>query len=493
MSGKRPQQRQAGGKGRSSRSNSTIPSKRPENRKTFQVIQWIFILLSFSLIVWLGKILIVDREDITASDYNPLTEEKMAEVRRGAILSADGKLLAYTDVAEDGSEIRRYPYGEAAAHVVGYIGRGQSGLEAILSGVLMEPSTLISQLQSWASEEKVQGCNVQTTLDIDLQNYIYEQLGDFQGAVVISEPSTGKILTLVSNPSFDPEAIVDDWETIINDERGPLYARATMGLYPPGSTFKIITALAMYRNMPAWRSYSYDCDGELEIGEQIIMCSDHRAHGYVEIEDAFAYSCNGFFGQAGIDMGWEALVGTASYVKLGNDFDFILDQNASEVQLSETDVDSMVAQTAMGQGETLVTPFAMNMLTCAIANDGVLYQPYLTQAVTDSKGNVLRSVDPLIWGTVMTKPEADFLENLMKGVTEYGTAARLSGYPYEVYGKTGTAQVGEDDDAHSWFTGYTVKDGKVDIAITVLVEKGAQMKEAVPLADAILAHFYGLQ
>ena len=161
-----------------------------------------------------------------------------------------------------------------------------------------------------------------------------------------------------------------------------------MGLYPPGSTFKIITALAMYRNMPAWRSYSYDCDGELEIGEQIIMCSDHRAHGYVEIEDAFAYSCNGFFGQAGIDMGWEALVGTASYVKLGND------------------VDSMVAQTAMGQGETLVTPFAMNMLTCAIANDGVLYQPYLTQAVTDSKGNVLRSVDPLIWGTVMTRPEA---------------------------------------------------------------------------------------
>lgn len=457
------------------------------------MIQWIFILLSFTLIVWLGKILIVDREEIVASDYNPLTEEKMAEVSRGAILSADGKYLAYTDVAEDGSEIRRYPYGPAAAHVVGYIGRGQSGLEAILSGVLMEPSTLISQLQSWASEEKVQGCSVQTTLNIDLQSYIYDQLDGFQGAVVVSEPSTGKILALVSNPSFDPEAIVDDWEVIINDERGPLYARATMGLYPPGSTFKIITALAMYRNMPDWKLYSYECGGELLVDEQVIMCNDHRAHGYMEIEDAFAYSCNGFFGKAGIDMGWAALVGTASYVKLGNDFDFILDQNTSEMHLSETDVDSMVAQTAMGQGETLVTPFAMNMLTAAIANDGVLYQPYLVQAVTDAKGGVLRSVEPTIWGTVMTRPEADFLENLMRGVTEYGTASRLSDYPYEVYGKTGTAQVGEEEDSHSWFTGYTVKDGKVDIVITILVENGAETKQAVPLADAILSHFYGLQ
>ena len=433
--------------------------------------------------------LILDREEIIQSEYNPLTEEKTAEVRRGAILSADGHYLAYTDIAEDGSEIRRYPYGEAAAHVIGYTGRGQAGLEAILSGVLMEPSTLISQLQSWASDEKVQGCSVRTTLDIDLQTYIYEQMEGFQGAVVISEPTTGRILALVSNPSFDPEGIVDDWEMIINDERGPLYARATMGLYPPGSTFKIITALAMYRNMPDYLSYAYECEGELAVGEQIIACSDHYAHGYMQLEDAFAYSCNGFFGSAGIEMGYEALVGTASYVKLGNDFDFILDQNTSEVLLGETDVDSMVAQTAMGQGETLVTPFAMNMLTAAIANDGVLYQPYLTDAVLDGQGNVLRTEQPQIWGTVMTRPEAAFLENLMSGVTEYGTASRLSGYSYEVYGKTGTAQIA-DEESHSWFTGYTMRDGKVDIAITVLVEKGAGIKEAVPLTDAILAYFY---
>lgn len=456
---------------------------------TFQVIQWIFIVLSFSLIIWLGKILIVDRETISASEYNPIGAEKEEDIIRGSILAADGTKLAYTDIAEDGSEVRRYPYGPAAAHVVGYTGGGQAGLEEEAMDTLLSPSTLISQLQSWASEEKVQGCSIRTTLDIDLQSYIYEQMDGFKGAVIVSEPSTGKILAMVSGPSFDPERIFDDWESIIANEDGPLYARATMGLYPPGSTFKIITALAMYRNMSNYDEYSYECYGELNVDDQIIECNDHTEHGYMRLDDAFAYSCNGFFGTAGVEMGPRVLRQTAEYVKLGNTFDFILPENESYMGLNETDVDSMVAQTAMGQGETLVTPMGMNQLTAAIANDGALYKPYLIDAVLSGRGEVLSENKPVLWGTIMSTSEAAFLQELMKGVTSYGTASRLSGYDYQVFGKTGTAQV-EGQDSHSWFTGYTMLDGQVDICITVLIENGASEKGAVPLTDSILWYYY---
>ena len=474
----------------SSRSNSAIPSKRPENRATFQVIQWIFIVLSFCLILWLGKILIVDRETITANEYNPIGGEREADIIRGSILASNGSRLAYTDLSEDGSEVRRYPYGAACAHVVGYTGGGQAGLEDEVSEILLSPSTLMSQLQSWASDEKVQGCSVQTTLDIDLQKYIYDQLDGYRGAVIVSEPSTGRVLAMVSNPSFDPETLFDNWESIIANEESPLYARATMGLYPPGSVFKIITALAMYRNLPDYNGYSYECYGELQVDDQVIECNDHTEHGYMELPDAFAYSCNGFFGKAGIEMGARVLRQTAQYVKLGETFNFILPESESYMNLSESDVDSMVAQTAMGQGETLVTPMSINQLTCAIANQGSLYTPYLVEAVLDARGNVLEQTQPALWGSVMSESEAAFLQELMRGVTRYGTASRLSGYDYEVFGKTGTAQVNEDQDSHSWFTGFTRVDGKTDIAITVLLENGASGIGAVPLTDDILWYYY---
>jgi len=460
-----------------------------DNKKTFVVIRWIFVVLSFSLIIWLSKLLTVDRETIEANQYNPISEEKSITVMRGSIYAADGTPLAYTEVGEDGEEVRKYPYHEAMSHVVGYTGRGRSGLEDTENDVLLTPVSLTDQLISWANEEKAAGQSIVTTLDADLAEYIYEQMNGSNGAVIVTDPSTGKILAMVSTPSFDPETISEDWDRIAADESSPLYARATMGLYPPGSTFKIITALAMYRNFAGLRSFTYDCYGELDVDGIIIACHNHTAHGTVGIEDAFAYSCNGFFGTAGIEMGARVLKETTSYVKLGNDFGFELGKNDSVLLLDETDADSMVAQTAMGQGETLVTPFDMNMLTCAIANGGIIYSPYLVDRVVDTEMQVIDQKLPTLWGSVMTSSEAEFLEELMAGVTSYGTASLLSGNGYDVYGKTGTAQV-EDGDSHSWFTGYVKQDGQAVLAITVLVENGANDNPAVPLTNRILNYYF---
>ncbi len=459
-----------------------------KTQRTFTVIQWIFILLTFSLIGWMIKIVVMDKEEIETNDYNPVTEEAKINIIRGSILDVNGEIVAYTDINEDGSESRRYPYGESLAHVVGYTGRGESGLEAELSEQLLT-SSLLDQMTSWANEEKVRGNAVKLTIDAALQEFIYERMEGYRGAVIITDPSTGAVKVLVSSPSYDPETLIDNWELIADRNDSPLYPRATQGLYAPGSTFKIITALAMYRNMSDYLTYSYSCDGTLEAGESTIACAGGEVHGIVTIPDAFAESCNGFFGSAGIRMGKDALEAAANYVKIGSDFGFILPVSTSSLGLDTYESDGMIAQTSIGQGKVTLTPFFLNMLTCSIANGGVLYSPYLVDSYYSSSGTLLAENEPKLFGTIMGSSEAAFLQSLMKGVVEYGTGTELQSDRYTVYGKTGTAQV-EGDSDHSWFTGYVVRDGKVELAFTVLIENGGREKRAIPLVRDFLDYLY---
>ena len=149
----------------------------------------------------------------------------------------------------------------------------------------------------------------------------------------------------------------------------------------------------------------------------------------------------------------------------------------------------MIAQTSIGQGKVTLAPFFLNMLTCSIANGGVLYSPYLVDSYYSSSGTLLAENEPKLFGTIMGSSEAAFLQSLMKGVVEYGTGTELQSDRYTVYGKTGTAQV-EGDLDHSWFTGYVVRDGKVELAFTVLIENGGREKRAIPLVRDFLDYLY---
>ena len=461
-----------------------------KNDRTFKVIKVLFVLLALSLIVWMCKLMVKDREEISSSAYNPRMNDEEQMVVRGAILAENGEKLAYTEIQEDGSQRRVYPYGEVFAHVTGYIGHGKAGLEEAANAKLLEAPDLLDTLKSWAKEEAVLGSNVMTTIDLDLQQFIYEQLDGYKGAVVITEPSTGKVKALVSTPSYHPEEIIDNWENIAANEDSPLYARATQGLYPPGSTFKMITALTLYRNLKGYEDYTYDCEGAFSIGEESISCARGNVHGHMDLADGFAYSCNGYFAGAGVELGGDAIKDTAEYIHMGDSFGFELPQSSSCVVVSSNDSDGLIAQTAIGQGETQITPFMLNMLTASIANEGVLYTPYLVDRITDAEGNQIEKNLPKLWGTVMKPDEAGYLEKLMGYVTEYGTASDLWHSSCDIYGKTGTAQVDSGED-HSWFTGYTKVEGKVDLAITILIENGGAEKKAVPLAQEILYQYYG--
>ena len=236
---------------------------------------------------------------------NTKGDAQEAYVIRGTIYSSDGEVLAGTNVADDNTETRVYPWRNVFAHVVGYTVNGKSGLEAIYNNDLMTSNASIQdQVGSEKNNEKLRGDSLVLTLDSRLQQAAYNALGAYKGAVVVMEPSTGKILAMVSKPDFDPNDMENQWEILnADDSESPLLNRATQGLYPPGSTFKILTTLAFMRQQPnAYKTFDFTCDSRLTVGDMTINCYNNNAHGEEDLKGAFAHSCNTAFAKIGLSL-----------------------------------------------------------------------------------------------------------------------------------------------------------------------------------------------
>ena len=444
------------------------------------------------MIIFLAKIMLIDGSRIRVNTYNPRLAKAEEHYIRGSIYDASGNLLAYTEVESDGTKTRVYPFGEAYAHVTGYSLRSKTCLELALNEKLLSSDRFTDQLEYLFGGDDILGNNAILTIDGGLQQKAYDLLSSVHGAVVISEPSTGKILALVSTPSYDPNTVSENWEDLTNREDSPLYSRAMQGQYPPGSTFKIITALAAFRHGDL-RNYVYDCTGDVEIGHTILPCYNSTAHGEQDIYDAFANSCNTYFATLGIQVGGKDLRSTAESLYLNDRIDFALPQSMSRVTVSDADNEQMIAETAIGQGQNQITPFSMNMIASVIANEGMLYAPYIVDRIENTDGKTVEKYLPSLYDrNVLTQEEAEYMEGLMEGVVSRGTAYMLSDLPCTVYGKTGTAQVTEGDDTepHSWFTGYTKTNGEADLAITVMIENGAESYPALPVVYELLSYYY---
>ena len=252
-----------------------------------------FVALFLVLMVYIGYFNIVESKDIINSPYNPRLDSMADRVVRGSILDKDGNVLASTQTAEDGSEYRSYPYGSLYAHVVGYDTQGKSGLESTENFELLTSNAFfLEKLRNEFQDEKNMGDTVVTTLDTSLQQAAYNALGDNKGAVVILEPTTGKILTMLSKPDFDPNTVEQNWDALNSDPDSRLLNRTIQGQYAPGSTFKIVTALEYMREHADYASYSYTCNGSITYDGVTIPCAGGQVHGTVSLADSFAYSCN---------------------------------------------------------------------------------------------------------------------------------------------------------------------------------------------------------
>lgn len=474
----------------------TQKSKTSVRNREFAVITYLFLGLFLGLMAYMVYFQTVKSEDFINSPYNTRQDSFSARVVRGDILSADGKVLAETITDEEGNETRNYTYGAKYAHVVGFASNGKSGIESTMNfNLLRSHSFILERIVNEIRGEKNTGDNVVTTLQSSLQETAYEALGGYDGAVIVMEPGTGKILAMVSKPDFNPNTIEADWNEIIaeDNENSVLLNRATQGLYPPGSTFKILTTLEYIRENPDYENYSFECQGSVEENGTTIHCYKNSVHGTEDLMDSFANSCNSSYADLGLSLDADQLNTLCESLLFNKQLPGNFESNKSSFTLTNDSPDGLVMQTAIGQGETMVTPFHMLLITSAIANDGVLMKPYVVDHTENENGVEVKRYAPSVYKELLSKEEAGIMQDFMAEVVNDGTASKLSGQSYTAYGKTGSAEFNSNkNDSHSWFVGYAHREDKPDIAIVVLAEgAGSGSAVAVPIAKQVFSAYYG--
>ncbi len=449
-----------------------------------------FLLLFGALALNLNYIQVIRADDLANNPANKRLLIQEYDVDRGEIVASDRQtVLAMSEATDDDLKyLRVYPEGELYGHLTGFYSFVFSRTELeqsyndYLSGRADEllPQRLVDEILG--RDQK--GANVVTTLDPDLQRIASEGLAGREGAVAAINPQTGEVLALVSNPTYDPNPLSSHdpreirrtYRSLDPDEPdSPLVSRATDTFFPPGSTFKVITAAAALEagmspedtipNPPQLDLPQTDEDLENFGGSQCPGGSE------ITLASALQVSCNVAFGGLGLELGAEALVEQAHRFGFSEDIPFdipFVSGQIPDVEAFEDDLPA-VAQSAIGQRDVATNVLHMSLVAGAIGNDGVMMVPRLVSEIRDSKGRVIRQLGPEEFGQPMSPENAATLTEMMVSVVEAGTgtAAQISGVT--VAGKTGTAQTAEGEPPHAWFISFApAEDPEIAVAVVVL-------------------------
>lgn len=458
-------------------------------RKEILVTTALFVALFIGMIGYLGRFVATSEQDMINNSYNPRQKILLERNYRGDILAGDGEVLARTVEDTEGNAIREYPFENLFSHIVGYESKGRMGVEAVANYYLINSNaSLADKVKNNLRGKKNPGDTVHTTLNVEIQQIAEEQLGSNQGAVIVTEVKTGKVLAMVSHPNFDPNEIEEIWNSLVSDRNSSvLVNRATQGLYPPGSTFKTFTALEFIRENPEEVGlYRFQCPGFYEKNNSQINCYHGTAHGQLDLEYSFAKSCNASFANIGLYLDKEQFNNTLQELLFGKELPITLAYSKSSVAVKEDMTVAEVMQTVIGQGQTQMTPIHLHMITSAIANNGVLMNPYVIDRVESYSGTIVKNFKPVAYGQIMTSEETQILRKMMSSVVENGTAYKLKELEHPAAGKTGSAEYNNrKEDSHAWFTGFAPADDP-QICVTVIVEgAGSGGEHAVPIAKVI--------
>mgnify|MGYP000169375969 CR=1 FL=1 len=441
-------------------------------------------------------------ESILDCTYNRRLSKMQEQTIRGSIYAATGEELAASVVSVSGKTERIYTYGRLFSHVVGYTYGEGAGLEGVLNYQLSRSGdTFDNKLHAELTNQKYRGNSVVTTLDYDMQSAAYDALGNNKGAVVVMDRK-GAVIAMVSKPDFNPNTFMA--EGTDDEADAPLLNRAVAGLYPPGSTFKTVTLLAYYRECGAderFKNFVYECSGVFTRGNISVACVGHTAHGSVDTYGAFAHSCNGAFITMGLDTDIAISIETAEELLFNQELHYHdglgLVTGKSQYTLGKMSPEWEFVQTSFGQGATLITPIHNALIMQAVANGGVLYEPYIVKAILTPDGRTEYSYDGMggdeYYGEVMDSDEARMLSEHLKQVIEVGFPHVFSEVPYEAAGKSGTAQYGTEGYEHSLFVGYMPYDDPEIIVSVVLEsfnENGTPDRYAVNVAKDIFDAWY---
>lgn len=459
------------------------------------IVTYTFVFLFLLMAGYLVYLNVWKAEELNSNVYNTKQDVNTDKYIRGSILSSDGSVLARTDVSENGEEYRVYPYSNVFAHVIGYSSNGKAGLESSCNSDLLDShASVLTQIKDEENDQKMHGDSVVVTLDAALQQSAYDALGSYNGAVIAMEPDTGKILAMVSKPDYDPNQIEAIWEELITDTSSSvLLNRATQGLYPPGSTFKILTTLAYMRQQPgAFQNFQYDCTSQLSVGDVTINCYNNKVHGTEDLKSALARSCNTAYASIGLELDNSEFRSLCEEFLFNKALPTTMQHSTSQFALDSDSSDGEEMTTAIGQGNTLVTPLHMALLTSTVANGGIMMKPYVVDRIQSYDGNVVSRTKPAKYKRLMTTEESRILTEYMRETVLSGTATSLGWYNFSVAGKTGSAEYVSNgyEGTHSWFVGFSnVEDP--DLVVVVIAEDGGTGSEtAVPIAAQVFQTYY---
>ena len=486
-------------------------------KKTIKKVFWIYTLLFVLLIGYLCRVSLADSSQYITNSYNPRLNRASEYIKRGDILDINGQVLAYSQRDENGVYHRYYNESNIFSNITGYTSKGKTGVEAKYNFMLETVSSeLMQRIKDAFAGTEISGDDVVLTIDADLQRLAAEKLGTSKGAIVAMEPSTGRVLAMATYPNYDANTLNEDWENLNSpDSDSPLLNRAAQGLYPPGSTFKILTASAALAEDPDYINYSMVCEGEKRFNSSTrIRCYDSKAHGHEDMTKAFAKSCNTYFSTVGTMLGIEKLNSTAYTFKFNQVLEFPLEYSKSSFSLPLDSSLSAVVETSIGQGKTLVTPLHMAMITSAVANGGIMMKPYIVDHSQSQNGALKNRTIPEKLTEIMSANEAAQITELMKSVVNNGTATdavftisesdfAVSGASFEltspgalgipmgkvqVAGKTGTAENAGGDD-HAWFVAFAPADNP-KIAVAIILENAGHGSKAISSTRDIMKYYF---
>jgi penicillin-binding protein 2 len=502
----------------------------------------------------LSKILKIDKGELLArwerakgrAKYFPIV--LVSGLTRDQVEYFEENALRLSGLEIEVKPVREYPEGVLASHLLGYIAEvsekelelpdysefnsgdyiGKNGIERSYEkylhgedgGKQIEVDARGRFLRIMNETLPVPGQSLVLTIDLELQKATEKALGDKAAAAVVMDVNSGEILSFASSPGFDPALFTsrlspEQWKSYLDDIRHPLENKAVRGQYPPGSTFKIITALAGLSEGLIDENTTVNCTGEYKLGNGTFHCWNRKGHGKVNLKDALRESCDVYFYALGEKLGVDRIALFARKFGLGEPTGIGIDGEKSgfvptaEWKEKKTGIKWYRGETlpvSIGQGYLTTTPVQLAAMTAGLATDGKIYRPFIVKKILDHEGKTAKEFSPEIMKSVELKPEHFRLvkEGLLAVVNEpHGTGAGARLYEVKVAGKTGSSQVVKMSDSkkavaykyrdHALFVAFAPFD-KPEIAISVVVEHGEHGGgAAAPVAGQILRKYFELK
>ena len=463
-----------------------------------------FAVLFAALIANLTYLQVINASTIQHMSSNNHTIAKSAYVQRGAIITSDGVTLAESLRQEDGTYLRSYPQGSLAAHTVGYISTryGTSGIESTMNDTLTGSSNYSDWKSALYSLAGVQepGNTVALTINSQMQRAAESALEGYTGAVVVLDPSTGAVLAKASAPTYSYDQLDDIMSS--GGSGSQLLDRTTQALYSPGSTFKAVTLSAALDTGTTTLDTVYDAEPALTIGGAEVSNYGYNDYGTPTLKEAFALSSNTVFGQVGVQVGASNLVKYADAfgygTNIGQDFNTLPSLMPDPSEMTEWETAWAACGQPVGQHASpagpQVTVMQNAMVAQAVANGGVVMNPYLVDHVLSPEGAVISTTQPKSLGQAISADTASKVKEAMLGVVDHGTGVRAKVQGVQVAGKTGTAQI-ENGKINSFFIGFAPYDNPTLVISAVIEgEDGTDVEGyAAGVAGQVLASCLNIQ